>query len=35
MEQGKSTEEVKRGKEILVNVDIMDINNEDDTTPPS
>jgi hypothetical protein len=32
-EQGKSTEEVKRGKEIPANADIMDISNEDETTP--
>jgi hypothetical protein len=34
-EQGKSTEEVKRGKEIPTDVDVVDISNEDDTTPLS
>jgi len=34
-EQGKSTKEVKRGKEIPADADIMDIFNEDDITPLS
>ncbi len=35
MEQGKLIEEIRRGKEIQVDVDIMDIFNEDETTPMS
>jgi hypothetical protein len=35
MEQGKLIEEIRRGKEIHVDVDIMDISNEDEITPMS
>jgi len=34
-EQGKSIEEVKRGKEFPTYAYIVDISNEDDTTPLS
>jgi hypothetical protein len=34
-EQGKSTEEVEKRKEIPIDVDIMDIYDEDETTPLS
>jgi len=35
MEQGKLIQEIRRGKEIHVDVDIMDISNENETTPMS
>jgi len=34
-EQGKSIEEVRKGKKILANANIVDISNDDETTPLS
>jgi hypothetical protein len=35
MKQSKSTKEIRRGTKIPVNADIMDISDEDETTPLS